>query len=87
MAGSGHIAGVINHPDAKPSTSTGPTTPCPATLEEWQAGAIEHPGSWWPHWRQWLTARSGSMVPARDPATGTLSPIEAAPGSYVKVRA
>jgi polyhydroxyalkanoate synthase len=86
MAGSGHIAGVINAPVAA-KYQHWTNDALPPTLEEWQAGAIEHPGSWWPHWRQWLTARSGSMVPARDPATGTLSPIEAAPGSYVKVRA
>ncbi|ATQ42797.1 class I poly(R)-hydroxyalkanoic acid synthase [Caulobacter mirabilis] len=86
MAGSGHIAGVINHPDAKKYQHwTNPDLP--ATVGEWQAGAVEHPGSWWPHWGRWLAERSGPLVPARDPSKGPLgAPIEDAPGSYVKVR-
>ena len=85
MAGSGHIAGVINAPAAKKYQHwTNPALP--ATLEEWQAGAVEHPGSWWPHWAEWLKSRSGKMVPARDPAHGKFNPIEDAPGSYVKVK-
>lgn len=86
MAGSGHIAGVINHPDAnKYQHWTNPALP--ATVGEWQAEAVEHPGSWWPHWGKWLAAKSGPLVPARDPSKGPLgAPIEDAPGSFVKVR-
>jgi polyhydroxyalkanoate synthase len=85
MAGSGHIAGVINHPDAKKYQHwTNPALP--ASIDEWVAGAQEHPGSWWPHWGRWLVERSGTMVPARDPARGPLKPLEDAPGSFVKVR-
>ena len=85
MAGSGHIAGVINHPDAK-KYQHWTNDALPATVTEWQAGSVEHPGSWWPHWAKWLAARSGEMIPARDPKTGPLKPIEPAPGSYVKVK-
>ncbi|MDE2486269.1 MAG: class I poly(R)-hydroxyalkanoic acid synthase [Alphaproteobacteria bacterium] len=85
MAGSGHIAGVINHPDAKKYQHW--TSPdLPATLEAWQAGATEHPGSWWPDWMEWLKPRSGRQVPARDPAKGKLKPLGDAPGTYVKVK-
>jgi len=85
MAGSGHIAGVINHPDAKKYQHwTNPELP--PTVEEWMAGAVEHPGSWWPEWMVWLKARSGKQVPARDPSNGPLRPLEDAPGSYVKVK-
>ena len=85
LAGSGHIAGVINAPAAKKYQHwTNPALP--ATLAEWQAEAIEHPGSWWEHWSAWLGARSGKQIPARDPAKGPLKPIEPAPGSYVKVK-
>jgi len=85
LAGSGHIAGVINAPAAKKYQHwTNPALP--ATLAEWQAEAIEHPGSWWEHWSAWLGARSGKQIPARDPAMGPLKPIEPAPGSYVKVK-
>ncbi|WOB77638.1 class I poly(R)-hydroxyalkanoic acid synthase [Brevundimonas nasdae] len=85
LAGSGHIAGVINAPAAKKYQHwTNPALP--ATLAEWQAEAVEHPGSWWEHWSAWLGARSGKQIPARDPAMGPLKPIEPAPGSYVKVK-
>ncbi|MCF8503338.1 MAG: class I poly(R)-hydroxyalkanoic acid synthase [Caulobacter sp.] len=86
MAGSGHIAGVINHPDAK-KYQHWTNDALPATVDEWRAGAVEHPGSWWPHWAAWLNERSGDMVPARDPSNGPLGkPLEDAPGSFVKVR-
>ena len=85
LAGSGHIAGVINHPDAK-KYQHWTNDALPDTVEQWLDGAVEHPGSWWPHWSRWLKPRSGKLVPARDPAKGPLKPIEDAPGSYVKVR-
>jgi len=85
MAGSGHIAGVINAPVAQ-KYQHWTNDALPATLEEWQAGATEAPGSWWPHWMVWLKARSGKLVPARDPAKGKLKPLGDAPGTYVKVR-
>ena len=85
LAGSGHIAGVINAPVAN-KYQHWTNDSLPATLAEWQAGAVEHPGSWWPHWAAWLAERSGEMTPARDPNKGPLTPIEPSPGSYVKVK-
>jgi polyhydroxyalkanoate synthase subunit PhaC len=85
LAGSGHIAGVVNPPSAnKYQHWINPALP--ATLGEWQAEAQEHPGSWWNHWAEWLHAKSGDWIPARDPKKGPLAPIEPAPGSYVKVK-
>jgi polyhydroxyalkanoate synthase len=85
LSGSGHIAGVVNPPAAnKYQHWVNPALP--DTVEAWLAGAQERPGSWWPHWAAWLKARSGKLVPARDPAKGPLKPIEDAPGRYVKVR-
>lgn len=85
LAGSGHIAGVINAPVAK-KYQHWTNSELPATLGEWQSGAVEHPGSWWPHWAEWLKGRSGPLVAARDPAKGKFTPLEDAPGSYVKVK-
>jgi polyhydroxyalkanoate synthase len=85
MAGSGHIAGVINAPVAK-KYQHWTNAALPPTVEEWMAGAVEHPGSWWEHWAKWLKARSGGEVKARDPGKGPLKPLEDAPGSFVKVR-
>jgi polyhydroxyalkanoate synthase len=85
LAGSGHIAGVINPPAAH-KYQHWINAALPPTLEAWQAGAVEHPGSWWPHWSAWLKERSGGQVPARDPAGGPLEALDDAPGSFVKVR-
>jgi len=87
LAGSGHIAGVVNPPrNKKYQHWLNETAKNPATLDEWRAGAQEFPGSWWNDWDKWLSAKSGAKVPARVPGQGGLPAIEDAPGSYVKVR-
>jgi len=85
VAGSGHIAGVINHPDAK-KYQYWTNQNLKGAVEDWFAFAQEHPGSWWPYWDQWLSKLSGDHVPARDPANGPNPPLADAPGDYVKVR-
>jgi polyhydroxyalkanoate synthase len=85
MAGSGHIAGVINHPDAK-KYQHWTNDKLPSDVGQWIAGAEERPGSWWPHWSAWLKSRSGDQIPARDPIKGPLKPLEDAPGSFVMVK-
>ncbi|WP_371515018.1 PHA/PHB synthase family protein [Methyloceanibacter sp. wino2] len=82
MAGSGHIAGVVN-PPAKKKYQYWTGAPR-ETFEAWVDSATEHPGSWWPDWAVWLENLSGEKVPARDPSSGPFPPIEDAPGSYVK---
>jgi len=86
LAGSGHIAGVVN-PPAKPKYQywTGPA-PQGADLDKWLAKATEHPGSWWPDWLEWLKGLGAETVPARTVGGGKLTPTENAPGSYVKVK-
>ncbi len=87
LAGSGHIAGVVNPPRAKKYQHwLNETAKNPPTLVEWQAGAKEFPGSWWNDWDKWLSEKSGPKVPARVPGEGALPAIEDAPGSYVQVR-
>ncbi|HEX3209453.1 MAG TPA: class I poly(R)-hydroxyalkanoic acid synthase [Geminicoccaceae bacterium] len=86
LAGSGHIAGVINPPSVqKYGFWTNPELP-PDPMD-WLAGASHQPGSWWPHWREWNVQHSGELVPARHPGDGKLSVLEDAPGSYVRMRA
>ena len=88
LAGSGHIAGVVNHPDAqKYQYWTGDSGA--NSLAEFVDGATEHPGSWWPHWLDWLHARDEAKVPAkgrRKPGGKGDKVIEDAPGRYVKTR-
>ena len=86
LAGSGHIAGVVN-PPAKPKYqhwTGGP--PKGSDVDAWVAKASEHPGSWWPDWLTWLKSHDEATVPARKIGGGKLKAIEDAPGSYVKVR-
>lgn len=86
LAGSGHIAGVVNHPDKnKYHHSINPALP--DTLQEWKDGAVRFPGSWWPHWKEWLAGVSPGTTKARIPGDGDLAIIEDAPGSYVKIKA
>jgi polyhydroxyalkanoate synthase len=88
VAGSGHIAGVINPPVArKYQFWANESDPTPLSLDQWWAGAKETHGSWWLDWDQWASAQSGPKVKARVPGDGKLKPLEDAPGSYVRVRA
>ena len=88
LAGSGHIAGVVNPPSAGKYQYWTNDEPAP-TLEEFVAGATEHNGSWWPDWVTWLKGQGGKTVKAdgaRVPGEGKLKAIEDAPGRYVKER-
>ncbi len=86
LAGSGHIAGVVNPPATKKYQYWTGGKPGGADLDAWLAKAKEHPGSWWPDWLDWLKARDDDIVPARKIGGGKLKPIEDAPGTYVKMR-
>ncbi|ESQ89575.1 poly(R)-hydroxyalkanoic acid synthase [Asticcacaulis sp. AC460] len=85
LAGSGHIAGVVNHPAAQKYMHW-LNDAHPDTLEEWLEGATEHPGSWWPHWAGWLGKQSGKKIAARDPSKGEFKVLGDAPGTYVLVK-
>jgi polyhydroxyalkanoate synthase len=88
LAGSGHIAGVVNPPAAgKYQYWTNDADA--ATLDAFIAGASEHKGSWWPDWFEWIRKLDPKEVPAtgaRVPGKGKLKAIEDAPGRYVKAR-
>jgi polyhydroxyalkanoate synthase len=88
LAGSGHIAGVVNPPAAgKYQYWTNDDEV--ESLEDYIAGAIETPGSWWPDWLAWLEGHAAQKVAAtgaRQPGKGSLKALEDAPGSYVKTR-
>ena len=89
LAGSGHIAGVVNPPSMKKYQYWTSDT-LPARFDDFVASAVETKGSWWPDWIAWLAPRSGEQVPARVPgegaAKGQFKAIEDAPGRYVKER-
>lgn len=85
LAASGHIAGVVNPPTAN-KYSHFLNNKLPKDPEQWLAGAKQVEGSWWPEYAKWVQKYAGPKVPARQPGDGKLTPIEPAPGSYVKVR-
>ena len=87
LSGSGHIAGVVNPPASNKYQYWTNDNIKDVTVAEWMKGAVEHKGSWWPDWRQWLGELDPEEVPARRVGSDALPPIEDAPGSYVRVRA
>ncbi|PNP97871.1 alpha/beta hydrolase [Sphingobium sp. SA916] len=88
LAGSGHIAGVVN-PPAAGKYQYWTCTESQPTLEAFLAQAKETKGSWWPDWIEWIRGQTPATVPvkgARRPGRGRLKAIEDAPGRYVKTR-
>ena len=88
LAGSGHIAGVVN-PPAAGKYQYWRNDADPKSLDEFVAGATEHKGSWWPDWIEWLREQAPRTVMpngARVPGAGKFKAIEDAPGRYVRSR-
>jgi polyhydroxyalkanoate synthase len=88
LAGSGHIAGVVN-PPSQGKYQYWTNDEKVETLAEFVAGAKETKGSWWPDWIGWIESLDSEKVVAkgaRVPGKGKLKPLEDAPGSYVRTR-
>ncbi len=84
MAGSGHIAGVVNPPAAgKYQFWTGGAPK--GAFEDWIGKASETAGSWWPHWDEWIRAQDDKTAKARKIGKNT-EVLGDAPGDYVRVR-
>ena len=86
LADSGHVAGVIN-PPVKNKYCYWTSKSLPLKAEQWFDSAKQYAGSWWPHWSVWQQQFAGKKIPARAVGSARYKPIEAAPGSYAKVRA
>ncbi|WP_414713616.1 PHA/PHB synthase family protein [Sphingomonas sp.] len=88
LAGSGHIAGVVNPPAAQ-KYQYWVNEAGADTLEAFVADAIETKGSWWPDWFAWILTHGSETVSAtraRIPGKGSLPALEDAPGRYVRMR-
>lgn len=86
LGASGHIAGVIN-PPAKNKRNYWTDGERGKGAEHWQQTATSHPGSWWPHWIDWLAQFRGGEVDARmSLGNDKFNVIEPAPGRYVTKR-
>ena len=85
LAGSGHIAGVVN-PVSKAKYQYWTGGKPVGSLDKWISEAKEHPGTWWPYWMQWIAKQAPAKVKARKPG-GTRKPLADAPGTYVMMKA
>lgn len=85
LSGSGHIAGVVNPPEAGKYQYWTQASLKAGDIDTWRETAKETAGSWWPDWDKWLRKQSPKQLQARQPGQ-VHNPIEAAPGSFVKVR-
>ena len=89
LAGSGHIAGVVNPPSAGKYQHWINEDASVETLDDFRAGAREVKGSWWPDWIAWLSGFGGEQVAAtgaRLPGEGSRPALGDAPGNYVRER-
>jgi len=86
LANSGHIQSLLN-PPGNPKTCFWTGAASAAGAQMWFEEAAKHSGSWWPHWLDWIKARSGDLTPA-PAALGSerRPPLEPAPGRYVMER-
>jgi polyhydroxyalkanoate synthase subunit PhaC len=80
---SGHVQSLVCPPDNFKAKYF--TNPRPAQdAESWYQAAREHKGSWWEHWTDWLSRRSGEKGLAPERLGNRQYPVlQPAPGSYV----
>jgi len=83
LAASGHVAGIVNPPDAG-KYGCWTADHVGESADEWLKTAKEQKESWWILWQQWIGDHTGKKVPARPPGGGRITPLDDAPGLYVK---
>jgi polyhydroxyalkanoate synthase subunit PhaC len=85
LSQAGHMQAILNPPgNPKARFWRNAKGKTPKDVGEWQKGAEEIAGSWWPHWTAWLAERSGKKVKAADGCGSKAHPaMEDAPGLYV----
>ena len=85
LAGSGHIAGIINPVNSKKYGYWSNDNEM-ITQNEWFYSAKKNEGSWWKEWKEWITMLSGNLECDNNYNFELYPKIEQAPGSYVKRR-
>ena len=86
LSNGGHVQSLVNPPgNARSWFMTGSARA--QTPEAWLKRREKREGSWWPHWREWIQARSGPLqrAPAA-PGSQRHPVIVAAPGTYALER-
>ena len=83
LVNSGHIQSLLN-PPGNPKACFWTGAASAEDAEAWLQRAARQSGSWWPHWLEWIKARSGEMTPAPTELGSARNPPQAAaPGHYV----
>jgi polyhydroxyalkanoate synthase subunit PhaC len=83
LSNSGHIQSLIN-PPGNPKACFWSGASSTPDARAWLEHAVKQVGSWWPHWREWIKARSGASKSAPEELGSKENPsLEAAPGRYV----
>ena len=83
LSTAGHIAALVNPPTNRKSNFRLHSA-MPESAQEWEAGAVTHPGSWWTDHVAWLAERSGELRPAPSRlGSEQHPPLGKAPGTYV----
>ncbi len=81
LAGSGHVAGVLQPPNKGKGYWTNEKRA--KSADAWLEGAKAHGGGWWADWVEWLKQRSGEQVAPPQMGSAAYPPITPAPGTYV----
>ena len=86
LSNSGHIQSILN-PPGNPKANYVENPRLSSDPRAWYYDANHVEGSWWPQWLAWIQQRSGVQ---RETLTAlgnqNYPPMEAAPGTYVRVR-
>src|SRR5262245_15371657 len=83
LANSGHIQSLLN-PSGNPKALFWAAAALPANAEAWLEQSAKFSGSWWPHWLEWIKARSSELTSAPEKLGSEKNPpLGAAPGRYV----
>jgi polyhydroxyalkanoate synthase len=85
LSNAGHIASLVNPPgNPKASYFTGAQDKN-QSADEWLEGAEKQTGSWWEHWGDWVSDKSGEKIEAPSSLGGGSFPAQGdAPGTYVR---
>ncbi len=87
LSSSGHILGIVNPPVKPPKrTYRAGEAHRAGTVDNWQASATTHDGSWWEDWMEWLKPRCGELRDAMPTSKRGFAKLADAPGTYVLER-